>query len=87
MNCAQCGHENPAGNRFCGGCGAALEHSCGSCGHGNPPDHRFCGGCGAALGATTAEPAAPVRAPRDYTPKHLAEKILQSKSALEGERK
>ena len=29
----------------------------------------------------------PARAPRDYTPKHLAEKILQSKSALEGERK
>lgn len=25
--------------------------------------------------------------PRDYTPKHLADKILQSKSALEGERK
>ncbi len=27
------------------------------------------------------------RDPRDYTPKHLAEKILQSKSAIEGERK
>jgi class 3 adenylate cyclase len=27
------------------------------------------------------------RVPRDYTPKHLADKILQSKSALEGERK
>jgi adenylate cyclase len=27
------------------------------------------------------------REPRDYTPKHLAEKILTSKSALEGERK
>jgi class 3 adenylate cyclase/tetratricopeptide (TPR) repeat protein len=27
------------------------------------------------------------REPRSYTPKHLAEKILQSKSALEGERK
>ncbi len=25
--------------------------------------------------------------PRSYTPKHLADKILQSKSALEGERK
>ena len=25
--------------------------------------------------------------PRDYTPKHLADKILQSKSAIEGERK
>jgi class 3 adenylate cyclase/tetratricopeptide (TPR) repeat protein len=34
-----------------------------------------------------APEAAPERAPRDYTPKHLAEKILQSKSALEGERK
>ena len=30
---------------------------------------------------------APTRNPRDYTPKHLADKILQSKSALEGERK
>jgi class 3 adenylate cyclase/tetratricopeptide (TPR) repeat protein len=27
------------------------------------------------------------RTPRDYTPKHLADRILQSKSALEGERK
>jgi class 3 adenylate cyclase len=29
----------------------------------------------------------PRRSPRTYTPKHLADKILQSKSALEGERK
>ncbi len=29
----------------------------------------------------------PTRDPRAYTPKHLADKILQSKSALEGERK
>jgi class 3 adenylate cyclase/tetratricopeptide (TPR) repeat protein len=29
----------------------------------------------------------PDRTPRDYTPKHLTDKILQSKSALEGERK
>jgi adenylate cyclase len=36
-----------------------------------------------------AQPAlgAPKRDPRVYTPKHLADKILQSKSALEGERK
>jgi hypothetical protein len=35
------------------------------------------------------EPAAPppARDPRFYTPKHLAEKILTSRSALEGERK
>jgi class 3 adenylate cyclase len=44
---------------------------------------RFCLECGRAL----AESAAPERDLRDYTPKHLADKILQSKSALEGERK
>ncbi len=39
-------------------------------------------------GASTSQPAptAPERTPRDYTPKHLAEKILLSKSVLEGER-
>src|SRR5262249_2779522 len=36
---------------------------------------------------TAAPPAAPERAPLAYTPKHLAEKILTSRSALEGERK
>ncbi len=38
--------------------------------------------------AVEAAPAAtPERDPRSYTPKHLADKILHSKSALEGERK
>jgi class 3 adenylate cyclase/tetratricopeptide (TPR) repeat protein len=37
------------------------------------------------VGSTPA--ASPAAAPRAYTPKHLAEKILTSKSALEGERK
>jgi class 3 adenylate cyclase len=93
MSCAACGHDNPAGNRFCGGCGAALERRCAACEHANPPDHRFCGGCGVALDSVPPSPgpaaATPAtrRSPRDYTPKHLADKILQSKSALEGERK
>jgi class 3 adenylate cyclase/tetratricopeptide (TPR) repeat protein len=48
---------------------------------------------GRALAWAGAVPPAPTetreheRAPRDYTPKHLADKILRSKSALEGERK
>jgi class 3 adenylate cyclase/tetratricopeptide (TPR) repeat protein len=49
MKCTTCGHENPATNRFCGGCGAALARVCPSCAHANGPDHRFCGACGAAL--------------------------------------
>ena len=32
-------------------------------------------------------PAPPARAPRAYTPSYLAEKILTSRHALEGERK
>ncbi len=48
---------------------------------------------GRALAWAGGVPSAPTqtpeheRTPRDYTPKHLADKILQSKSALEGERK
>ena len=33
-----------------------------------------------------AAPTGVVREPRTYTPKHLAEKILTSRAALEGER-
>src|SRR5947199_3197403 len=42
---------------------------------------HFCLGCGSPL-AAAHQPD-----PRTYTPKHLAEKILNSRSALEGERK
>jgi len=45
---------------------------------------RFCDGCGAP--ATSNSPHAR-RDPREYTPRHLAEKILTQRSALEGERK
>ncbi len=44
-------------------------------------------GAAAEAGAAPIPRPAPERAPRDYTPKHLADKILQSKSALEGEHK
>ncbi len=88
MDCPSCGHENREGRRFCGGCGAALPVACSSCGAVDEDGSRFCGACGAPL-ATPGEAASasPKREPRDYTPKHLAEQILRSKSALEGERK
>ena len=84
MSCAKCGAENPAGKRFCGDCGVALANRCAQCDADNPPEKKFCGDCGAALGG--ARPTAgPAR--RAYTPKHLADKILNSRAALEGERK
>jgi class 3 adenylate cyclase len=48
------------------------------------PGKRFCGSCGAPVTGPAVERFA---SPDVYTPKHLAEKILTSKSALEGERK
>ena len=85
MQCARCAHENPAGVKFCGECGAQLESACPACRASNPPTNKFCHECGAPL--TGGPPAAKFTSPQSYTPKHLAEKILTSKSALEGERK
>jgi class 3 adenylate cyclase/tetratricopeptide (TPR) repeat protein len=73
--------------KFCGNCAAPLAVRCPQCGFASPPGFRFCGECAAPLGDTDAAQAAPERAPRDYTPRHLAERILSSRSALEGERK
>jgi len=77
--CPGCAQDNPEGARFCGGCGASLEARCPACQTPNPPGNRFCHKCGASLEAAVS--------PRAYTPKHLAEKILTSASALQGERK
>ena len=84
MQCPRCQAENDAGARFCEDCGARLEAVCPSCGAAVTPGKNFCRSCGAAL---IPEPRARFASPDTYTPKHLAEKILTSKSALEGERK
>ncbi|MGH8540653.1 MAG: adenylate/guanylate cyclase domain-containing protein [Stenotrophobium sp.] len=58
--------------------------TCLSCHAENPPDARFCNQCGTSLG-TAPKPA--VAAAANYTPKHLAERILKSRAAMQGERK
>jgi Double zinc ribbon len=86
MQCPRCQHENPAESNYCLGCGARFSISCGSCGQALPGGSRFCNTCG-----TPVAPESPNQprfaSPESYTPKHLAEKILTSKAALEGERK
>src|SRR5260370_41651972 len=84
MQCPRCQHENPPGMKFCGECAAPLSSVCPSGGAANPPGHKFCGQCAAPL---RTAPTAPSAGPESYTSKHLAEKILTSKAALEGERK
>ena len=85
IRCPGCQHENPAGVKFCGECGSRLEVVCPLCQSANPPSNKFCFQCGGALVGGTSTPKPP--SPESYTPKHLAEKILTSKAALEGERK
>src|SRR5262245_49323974 len=85
MNRPHCQHENPSGVKFCGQCGARLELLCSSCQASNPPTNKFCNECGESLAQPASTPK--FASPQIYTPKHLAEKILTSKSALEGERK
>src|SRR6516225_3744499 len=87
MQCPRCQAENREGRRFCAKCAAPLTVVCPSCGFSNEPGEDFCGGCGAPLTAA-GRPAEPrFASPQAYIPKHLAEKILTSRSALEGERK
>src|SRR5215831_17023722 len=85
MLCPQCRFENRARVSFCEECGAILDVACASCGATVPAGRKFCGSCGQPLAAQPA--AAKFASPEAYTPRHLAEKILTSKAALEGERK
>jgi class 3 adenylate cyclase/tetratricopeptide (TPR) repeat protein len=86
MKCPRCQHENPSEAKFCLECGARLAHRCSQCGTELPARAKFCLECGQAVSGPTAAQDR-FSSPESYTPKHLAEKILTSKSALEGERK
>ena len=85
MECPSCGHENRDQAKFCEECGLSFRHSCSVCGAELRAKAKFCDECGKPAHAPPE--AAAERDPRAYTPKHLAEKILTSRSALEGERK
>jgi DNA-directed RNA polymerase subunit RPC12/RpoP len=87
MKCSKCQAENPEAKNFCKECGAKLLKVCPQCGSEILPVDKFCGDCGQELG--WAKEASPVdySAPQSYTPKHLADKILTTRSTLEGERK
>jgi predicted nucleic acid-binding Zn ribbon protein len=101
MNCMDCGHANPEGVKFCLECGAKLDaRTCPACGEALPPVAKFCGECGAKVETAQRNvvpvippvvqgnaPPAHVATPRGYPPRHLADRMLASRSAMEGERK
>jgi predicted amidophosphoribosyltransferase len=72
--------------QFCLECGARLARTCTNCRSDLPPSAKFCLECGERIAAPASDRAR-FTCPESYTPKHLAEKNLNSKAALEGERK
>jgi hypothetical protein len=85
MKCPKCQHENTLEAKFCEECAAPLARACVNCGSEVSSTAKFCSECGHRL-----PPVADVTrfaSPKSYTPQHLADKILTSRAALEGERK
>jgi class 3 adenylate cyclase/tetratricopeptide (TPR) repeat protein len=65
-----------------------LGRACPSCGSRVSPSAKFCSECAHPIGLAQSSRVAPRPiAPESYIPKHLAERIRTSRTALEGERK
>ena len=67
-----------------------MASACANCGAQLSLAAKFCSECGDPADTavlSTSFSSSRFGAPETYTPKHLAEKILNSKAAIEGERK
>ena len=93
LTCPGCGHPNEPTQKFCGECGTRLLPATTPAptpAAAQPvpaPAQPVKEAAAIAPPPAAASPAFRDAAPVTYTPKHLAEKILTSKGALEGERK
>src|SRR5919197_2419407 len=84
MECPNCEHENSVEAKFCEQCGARLGQACAKCGSIVSASAKFCSQCGHRLTSSGDSRLAP---PKSYAPQHIADKILTSQVAVEGERK
>jgi class 3 adenylate cyclase/tetratricopeptide (TPR) repeat protein len=88
MKCPRCQHENRPAAKFCEECAAPLARACVNCGAQLSATAKFCPACAHQTGVARRGPVAErFGSPQTYTPKHLADQILLSRAALEGERK
>jgi class 3 adenylate cyclase/tetratricopeptide (TPR) repeat protein len=84
MKCPQCRHENRPRAKFCEECGAPLARSCVNCGSELSASAKYCSECAHPVNAGDVSQS-PAISHEAYGPKRQADKILTSKSALEGE--
>ena len=87
MKCPNCRSTNPQSAKFCVECGNKFESICPKCGISNSPQYKFCYECGADLKNLKETILIDYSNPHSYTPKFLADKILTTRSSIEGERK
>ncbi|MBW1769209.1 MAG: AAA family ATPase [Deltaproteobacteria bacterium] len=87
MKCPKCQTENRDDVKFCEECGTRMEIECPSCGAKIPLGKKFCGECGHKFDKTPAPPSLDYNQPKSYTPKFMADKILTTRSSIEGEHK
>ncbi len=87
MKCPKCQAENRDGVKFCEECGTRMEIECPGCGAKIPLGKKFCGECGHKIDQTPAPPSLDYDQPKSYTPKYMADKILTTRSSIEGEHK
>ena len=88
MKCPKCQFENRERAKFCKECGVNLEFACSECGTVYELGSKFCDECGHDLRKPKKEEHPfDYSEPRAYTPKFLADKILTTRSSIEGERK
>src|SRR5262249_55377302 len=80
--CPACRTANPPTNKFCSECGQRLTGAAAA-----PAATAPASPVAAATPVAPAATSARFASPEAYTPRHLAEKILTSKGAIEGERK
>ncbi|MFQ5788609.1 MAG: zinc ribbon domain-containing protein, partial [Thermodesulfobacteriota bacterium] len=97
MKCPTCNYQNREKAKFCKECGAKLELICPMCKNKLDLEANFCDECGYNL-KLHPEPEKRAKLVEEVTeelqdkvlnfiPKNLAEKILNNKANLEGERK
>ena len=83
IRCPQCLADTSDKSRFCRQYGARLAIACPACGAVSEPD-RFCDACGSPRAPTMPTgPGARALASEQYTPRHLAERFLTARAAVE----
>jgi hypothetical protein len=86
VRCPLCQHENTERAKFCEECATPLTRKCANCDAQLSATAKFCPECAHPVQVETTPPTR-FATPSAYTPLHLAERILTSRSAVEGERK